>query len=58
MVGIGGNFCLAVAVGNSLGYRNDEDHVGDILYSDRSPVYSDLKITKRKDVFLEELRRI
>lgn len=55
-LGIGGNFSLGVAIGNSIGYRDDNDHVAEILYKDTQ--YLDLLITKNKERFLDKLRNL
>ena len=52
-LGIGGNFCLAVAIGNTIGYRIDNDHIANILYDDKQ--YSYLFITKDIQKFYNKL---
>lgn len=57
LIGIGGNFCLSLAVGNSVGYRIDDDHVADLLYSDEN-IYSDAYITKNKEKFFSKMEEL
>lgn len=42
-LGLGGNFCMATAVANTVGYRNDGDALADALFSQE---YHNAKITK------------
>jgi hypothetical protein len=55
-LGIGGNFSLAVSIGNVIGYRLDDDHIANFLYSDVP--YTDLYITKSEEKFLNKLKEI
>ena len=51
---IGGPFCSAVAIGNAVWYRVDDDFVADYLYVD-SVSYPDLYVTKNFPKFLAKL---
>lgn len=53
LIGIGGNFCMSTAVANmSIGYRNDNSEVGDIIYTKE---YSNAIITKNWDRFIQAI---
>lgn len=53
MLGIGGAFCMATAVGNVIGHRMDGDGLADELYDGK--VYPDAFITKSLNDFIEKL---
>lgn len=55
-LGIGGNFCTAVAIGSVIGYRVDDDHVADLLYKDI--IYPDCMVTKNFNKFISHLENI
>lgn len=50
--GIGGGFCLATAVANTVGYRYDDDLVADRVF-DR--IYPNATVTKDWSVFMDKL---
>ena len=50
--GIGGGFCLATAVANTIGYRYDNDPVADVVFS---KTYPNAVITKNWSNFLQTL---
>jgi len=52
-IGIGGNFCMATAVANVIGYRNDDDEVADYCFSNRE--YPNAMITKNYEYFMSIL---
>ncbi len=56
VLGIGGNFSLAISIGNVIGYRQDKDHVANILYNDT--VYLDSMITRHWEKFISKLKEI
>lgn len=49
-LGLGGNFCMATAVANTVGYRNDGDPIADRLFSSEHPK---AKITKDWNRFVQ-----
>jgi len=53
MLGIGGAFCMATAVANTIGHRNDGDGLADELYNNRE--HPDAFITKNFDAFIHRL---
>lgn len=55
-LGVGGNFCMATAVGEVIGYRTDSYVVADKLYNNRK--YGDTVITKNYEQFLNLLKSI
>jgi|ERR1700678_1721766 hypothetical protein len=53
ITGIGGAFCMATAVANTIGYRVDDDGLANELYNDRE--YDDAFITRNFDAFIKKL---
>lgn len=53
-LGIGGGFCLATAVGNTIGYRWDNDPIADVVFSKQ---YEDAMVTKEWSKFISTLKR-
>jgi hypothetical protein len=51
--GIGGGFCLATAVANTVGYRYDDDLIADMVFSKE---YPNAHITKDWNSFINKLR--
>lgn len=52
-IGIGGSFCLSTAVGNVIGWRQDDDAVANYLYD--KIIYPDAFITKNFNSFISKL---
>lgn len=52
-MGVGGGFCMATAVANTIGYRIDQDPIADVVFSRE---YSNAVITKDWNYFLNKLR--
>ncbi len=52
-MGVGGGFCMATAVANTIGYRIDQDPIADAVF-DRE--YSDALITKDWSYFINKLQ--
>lgn len=55
-LGIGGGFCMATAVGNTLGYRMDDDPIADVVFGNYHES-SNTFICKNWDLFIRQLRR-
>jgi hypothetical protein len=53
-LGVGGNFCMATAVANTVGYRTDNDPIANAAF-DRE--YPDAIITKNWTYFIETLKK-
>lgn len=53
LLGIGGAFCMATAVANVVGYRLDDDGLGNELYNNK--IYNDAYITKDWDQFVHRM---
>jgi|SRR5579859_935428 len=52
-LGVGGNFCMATAVGNTIGYRVDEEPIADIVFNQE---YPNAVVTKSWDRFIQKLK--
>lgn len=52
-LGVGGNFCMATAVGNTVGYRTDNHDIFEIIYNKH---YPKAVITKDWSTFIQTLR--
>lgn len=51
-LGVGGNFCMAMATANIIGYRIDNEPVADIIFSQN---HSDAVVVKDWNIFLNTL---
>lgn len=51
--GVGGSFCLATAVANTIGYRTDDDYIGEQVFN---RTYSNAVITKDWNTFIKTLK--
>jgi hypothetical protein len=51
--GVGGSFCLATAVANTIGYRIDDDYIADQVFGKN---YSNAVITKDWNTFIRALK--
>lgn len=51
-LGIGGGFCMATSVGNTIGYREDEDPIADIVFKKQ---YDNVIVTKDWSQFIYAL---
>lgn len=54
-LGVGGNFCMATAVANTVGYRTDTHDIFEALYNNKT--YPNLVITKDWATFTNALRQ-
>lgn len=52
-IGVGGGFCMATAVANTIGYRIDQDPIADVVFNQE---YPDAVVTKDWPYFLSKLR--
>lgn len=52
-LGIGGNFCMATAVANTIGYRVDDEPIADMVFNKE---YSNAMITKNWTTFINKLK--
>jgi hypothetical protein len=52
-LGVGGNFCMAMATSNVVGYRIDNEPIADTIFSKK---YSDAIVTKNWDEFINILK--
>jgi hypothetical protein len=53
-LGVGGNFCMATAVANTIGYRLDNDEIADLIFKNELP---NAFVTKEFDRFINRIKR-
>lgn len=53
-IGVGGGFCMATAVANTIGYRVDQDPIADVVFDKE---YQNAVVTKDWTYFISRLRQ-
>lgn len=52
-LGVGGSFCMATAVANTVGYRIDQDPIADVVFRN---IYPDAFVTKDWNSFVKKMK--
>lgn len=54
--GIGGGFCMATAVANTIAYRYDDDFIADVVFDNKT--YDNTIVTKDWNLFIDKIKSL